>query len=160
MVLLLPALWPNNYFWLGHSSAIHACWESGREGRKFLDNPKCHLTTDMVCVCVCVCVWVCVCVIMKHVFDNFWWFKKCLSFFFRLSIWPLSTCYGEVCYLLLWFDFFFETPFLSPIMISMQANPKRKNIMALIFSFFFCGSSKAPLDLPNLQKQWESLPLY
>jgi len=28
----------------------------GEKGRKFLDNPQCHLTTHTVCVCVCVCV--------------------------------------------------------------------------------------------------------
>ncbi len=95
------------------------------------------------------CVCVCVCVIMKHVFDNFWWFKKCPSFFFRLSIWPLSTCYGEVVTYCCGFDFFFETPFLSPIMISMQANQRERTSWLLYFLSFFVDPARPLLTYPT-----------
>jgi hypothetical protein len=51
----------------------------------------------------------------------------------------------------------FETPFLSPIMISMQANQRERT--SWLYIFFLVWIQQSPLDLPNLQKQWESLPI-
>ncbi len=128
MVFLSPALWPNNYFWLGHSSAIHACWESGREGEKFLDNPKCHLTTDMVCVCVCVWSWNMFLTIfddLKNVFLSFLGYLNDLFLLAMVKLLPIAVVW-----------IFFETPFLSPIMISMQANQRERTSWLLYFLSF------------------------
>jgi hypothetical protein len=115
------------------SAVQHPCsssWKSlrcRREKKSSVKATRRERERDTLCVCVCVCVWSWN--MFLTILDDF---LKCFSFFFRLSEWPFSTCYGEVVTYCCGLKFF-EMPFLSPIMISMQANQSERTSWLLYF---------------------------